>query len=92
MTLLATILVFIGFYALYYTSKKAVLHYDNNFELWMKQNPKQSKNIGLLFLIGAYTFLVFSNALGTGTLIFFIQLMTIGSLVIILRPLKNNKS
>jgi hypothetical protein len=92
MITIASILVFMGFYAFYYTSKRAVLHYDYGFEQWMQNNTKPTKTIGCSCLILAYSFLVFSNALGSGTLIFFIQLMVIGSLIVLLTPLKKIKN
>ncbi|RZJ52428.1 MAG: hypothetical protein EOO44_11815 [Flavobacterium sp.] len=94
MITIASLFVFISFYLFYYTSKRAVLSYDYGFEKWMNNNPKQTKITGLVFLLLAYSFWLFTNALGSGTLLFFIQLMTIGSLIIILTPLKviNSKS
>jgi len=72
----------------YYTSKRAVLSYDYSFEKWMNNNPKQTKITALIFLLLAYSLWLFSKATGSGTLLFFIQLMTIGSLIILLKPLK----
>jgi len=88
MITIASLIVFLAFYTLYYTSKRAVLSYDFGFEKWMQKNPKQTKIIGLLLLVTAYTMWLFTQSLGCGTLMFFIQLMTVGSLIIILAPLK----
>ncbi|MDR7208446.1 hypothetical protein [Flavobacterium piscis] len=88
MITIATIIVFLAFYTLYYTSKRAVLSYDSGFEKWMRKNPKQTKITGLILLLSAYLFWLFTQSLCCGTLMFFIQLMTIGSLIIILMPLK----
>ncbi|MCV9928040.1 hypothetical protein OIU83_10275 [Flavobacterium sp. LS1R49] len=88
MITIASIFVFISFYTLYYTSKRAALSHDYGFEKWMQKNPKQTKITGLCLLLLAYSLWLFTTALGSATLLFLIQLMTISSLVIILTPLK----
>lgn len=88
MITIAGLFVFISFYMFYYTSRKALLSYDYGFEKWMNNNPGPTKISGLAVLLLAYSLLLFTKALGTGTLLFFIQLMTIGSLIVILSPLK----
>lgn len=92
MITIASLIVFLAFYTLYYTSKRAVLSYDLGFEKWMKKNPKQTKITGLVLLVTAYAIWLFTQSFGCGTLMFFIQLMTIGSLIIILAPLKKVNS
>lgn len=92
MITIASLIVFLAFYTLYYTSKRAVLSYDLGFEKWMKNNPKQTKITGLSLLLLAYAFWLFTQSLGCGTLMFFIQLMAVGSLIIILTPLKKISS
>ncbi|WET04959.1 hypothetical protein NYQ10_05795 [Flavobacterium johnsoniae] len=92
MITIASLIVFLAFYTLYYTSKRAVLSYDLGFEKWMKNNPKPTKFIGLFLLLTAYLMWLFTQSLGCGTLMFFIQLMTIGSLIVILQPLKKVNS
>ena len=92
MITIATLIVFLAFYTLYYTSKRAVLSYDLGFEKWMQKNPKQTKITGLTLLLLAYSLWLFTQSLCCGTLMFFIQLMAIGSLIIILMPLKRVSS
>lgn len=92
MITVASLIVFLAFYTLYYTSKRAVLSYDLGFEKWMKNNPKQTKIAGVLLLTMAYTMWLLTQSLCCGTLMFFIQLMTVGSLIIILAPLKKVNS
>jgi len=92
MITIASLIVFLAFYTLYYTSKRAALSYDLGFERWMQKNPKQTKITGLILLLTAYIMWLFTQSLGCGTLMFFIQLMTIGSLIIILTPLKKVNS
>ena len=88
MITIASLIVFLAFYTLYYTSKRAVLSYDLGFEKWMKKNPKQTKITGLALLVTDYAMWLVTQSLCCGTLMFFIQLMTVGSLIIILTPLK----
>lgn len=88
MITIASLLVFISFYMFYYTSKRAVLSYDYGIEKWMNNNPKETKISGLVLLLCSYSLWLISKSLGSGTLFFFIQLMTIGSLIVILSPLK----
>lgn len=92
MITIATLIVFLAFYTLYYTSKRTALSYDLVFEKWMQKNPKQTKITGLLLLLLAYSLWLFTQSLCCGTLMFFFQLMAIGSLIIILMPLKKVSS
>jgi hypothetical protein len=88
MITISTILLFFAFYSLYYTSKRVPLSYTLGFEKWMQNKPNPTKTIGLSLLLLAYFSWIYTTALGAGTLLFFIELMTIGSLTIILKPLK----
>jgi hypothetical protein len=85
---IVSFLIFIGFYILYYTSQKTYVSYDRRFEKWIRKNSQPAKYLGLLILSTAFTLLLLEKAIGSGTLLFFILLMTIGSLIIILSPLK----
>lgn len=85
---LVSLIVFLAFYVLYNTSKKAALSGNLQIERWIQQNTKSSRWLGLGILITAYSFLIAIKAIGAATLIFLIQIMTIGSLVVILAPLK----
>jgi len=80
--------VFLALYFLYYTSKKATLHYDSGFEKWMQENPKPTKIIGCGLLILAYLSLLLFKSIVAATLLFLILLMAFSSLIIILKPLK----
>jgi hypothetical protein len=88
MITVASLFVFSSFYTLYYTSKRALLSYDYRIEKWIQRNPRPTKIISAGLLLLAYVLWLFSTALGTATLLFLIQLMTIGSLIVILTPLK----
>lgn len=85
---LVSLTVFLAFFVLYNTSKRAILSSNFQLERWVQQNPKPSRFIGLGILLIAYALLISIKAIGASTLIFFIQVMTIGSLIVILAPLK----
>lgn len=87
MITIASCILFLGFYTSYYTSKRVPLSYNLGFEKWMQKNQIQTKIIGLSLFFTAYLLCIYSRALGSGSLLFFIELMTIGSLIIILKPL-----
>lgn len=89
MIAITSLILFFSFYTFYYTSKRAVLSYHLSFEKWMQKNQKQTKALGCLLLFTAYILWVLTTALGAGTLIFFIEIMTLGSLIIILKPLES---
>lgn len=88
MITIATGILFFAFYTLYYTSKRAALLYDFGFEKWMSNNQNPTKIIGITLLVIAYSLYIQTIGLGSGTLFFFITLITIGSLIVILKPLK----
>lgn len=88
MITIAICVLFLAFYTLYYTSKRASLTYKFSFEKWMRNNPIATKIIGLCLLVAAYFLWIYSMGLGSGSLFFVVALMTIGSLIVILKPLK----
>jgi hypothetical protein len=88
MITISTSLLFFAFYTLYYTSKRVPLSYNLGFEKWMQNKPNPTKTIGLFLLLLAYFSWIYATALGAGTLLFFIELMAIGSFTVILKPLK----
>lgn len=94
MITIASSILFLGFYTSYYTSKRANLSYNFGFEKWIRNNTNPTKLLGLTLLLSAYFMWLYIASVGSGTLAFIIELMTIGSLVIILKPLKiiNSKS
>ncbi|KDN56658.1 hypothetical protein [Flavobacterium seoulense] len=88
MITLVSLIVFLAFFVLYNTSKKATLATNFQAERWIQQNPKPSRFIGLGLLLIAYILLLSIKAAGVSSFLFLIQIMTIGSLVVILAPLK----
>lgn len=88
MVTLVSLIVFLAFFVLYNTSKKATLSTQFQTERWIQQNPNPSRFIGLVLLVMAYVLLLSIKAAGVSSFLFLIQLMTIGSLVVILAPLR----
>ncbi|MBC9795972.1 hypothetical protein [Sinomicrobium weinanense] len=88
MTTLITLISFLGFYAHYQASKKALLSRTLRVEQWMQANRKQSRVVGLLFLLMAVVLSVFYYGFGAGVFAFFVILMTVGSLIVLLAPLR----
>lgn len=86
----ATVALIAGFYALYNTSKKAVLQKDR-VSVWLQANRGVSKSLGIFCLLISFVLLVIEQGIGTGILTGFILLMTVGSLIIILSPLISHK-
>jgi len=82
------LLVIIGFYLLYTTSKKMDAPRLFGFENQLLQNKAVSKIIGLLLLILSCVLTVIVFGLGAGIFLFFINLMTVASLIVLLAPLK----
>ncbi|MCM5661418.1 DUF3325 family protein [Galbibacter mesophilus] len=80
-------LIFIGFYALYNSSKRAALN-TSKIEVWLQKNLKISKVTAILLLSISLVLSIFENGFASGTLLWFILLMTLGSLTILLAPLK----
>lgn len=85
---ITSIILFLGFYTLYNTSKKASLYTTFKMEKWFHRNENSGKIIGVLLLLIPFIILIPYRGLGSGILIWFILLMTIGSLTIIITPIK----
>lgn len=85
---ISSLTLFLGFYALYNTSKKAQLYTIFKIEKWFQKNERKGKIIGLGLLLIPIIILTLYRGLGAGILIWFILLMTIGSLTIIISPIR----
>lgn len=87
MITLALILLFIGSYALYNTSDKAILA-NRDFEKWCKKNKTISK-IGALVIFGITLVIsIFHYGLTSGILFWFFSITLMLSLIVTLNPLK----
>ncbi|WP_417444691.1 DUF3325 family protein [Joostella sp.] len=87
MIALASILIFIGFYCLYSGSKKATLN-TSVIDNWFQKENENLKFVGPILLIAALVISVLEKGFASGIFLWFIILMTIGSLIVILSPLK----
>ena len=79
---------FLGFYLSYCTSKKTKNVTILGFEYWAENNQTISKAVAMALLIIALAMAIVYLGWGAGMLLFFICIMTIGSLVILLTPLQ----
>ncbi|ULC59006.1 hypothetical protein MBM09_13955 [Flaviramulus sp. BrNp1-15] len=84
---IALLILFLSFYIFYNTSKKVKIQSVFGVENWFQKHIKPSKFIALILLVLALILFINHFGIGVGTLLYFIALMTIGSLVILLYPL-----
>lgn len=87
MVTLALLLIFTSFYLFYLASQKTGIKALLPGVKWFKHHPKPAKATGLLLLIISVVPVVATYGTGSGILMWFISLMTVGSLVILLSPL-----
>ena len=87
MTTLTNLFIFLGFYTLYSSSKRAALN-NSKIDLWIQQRYKPLKLTGVFLLLIGLGLSILTEGFATGTFLWFIVLMTLGSLVILLTPLK----
>jgi hypothetical protein len=88
MVTLIVVISLLGFFLLYNTSKKADLSRSFFIELWVQDNPKAGKLMGLLLISIALLISLFYFGIGSGIFLFFIILMTVASLVVLIAPLR----
>ena len=88
MVSLSVTLALIGFYMLYSTSKRAKLIFQYDFQKWITENQKSGKIIGLNLLIVSLLLSIFSLGFGSGIFSFLVIIMTMGSLVVLISPLR----
>ena len=81
------IVLFLSFYGFYHTSKKVKIQSIFGIENWIQKNVKLTKFLAFGLLILSLILFIIHFGVGVGTLLFFIALMTIGSLFTILYPL-----
>ena len=86
MIVLLFLLVFLGFYASYSSSKRAKLNHTI-IDRWLQDHTKISQPFGVLLLIAAFVLSAKLYGIGAGIFVAFILLMTIGSLIVVLSPL-----
>ncbi|GAB3652094.1 hypothetical protein GCM10028791_21430 [Echinicola sediminis] len=87
MTLMALI-VFLGFFCFYNTSKKAQLFQSTKLERWLQDNPQSAKYSGTVLLIWGLIVAIFTSGTGSGIFTYAVFIMAAGSLVVMLSPLR----
>lgn len=85
---LVIIILTVAFYIFYNTSEKSVKNRVLGFEKWVQKKKRWARITGLAMFTIAYLILSLYSGFGAGSLLFFIILMTFGSLIIVLTPLK----
>ncbi|UXP32343.1 hypothetical protein N6H18_18550 [Reichenbachiella agarivorans] len=88
MVTLNLILIWLSFYLFYLTSKKAQIARSLPIEKWMHNHAPIAKVIGTVLLFLSLSVSISLWGVGSGSLFFFIILMTLGSLVTIISPLR----
>ena len=86
-----TLLIFfccIGFYAFYLTSDRIAIDRSTWVSSWVFSNKTTGKAIGFLLLLVSMRLAIEVYGLAAGLCVFFILLMTMASLIIVLKPLK----
>ncbi|WP_335966661.1 hypothetical protein [Galbibacter sp. PAP.153] len=81
------LLMFMGFYALYSSSKRAVLN-QSKFDLWLQEKYSPLKATGLLLITIALGVAILHKGFASGIFYWFIILMTLGSLIVLVSPLR----
>ncbi|MAS20690.1 MAG: hypothetical protein CMF34_10570 [Leeuwenhoekiella sp.] len=87
MSYLALALLICGFYVLYNTSTKMQPKKKHVKPQVFYRYPIRSKISGVLLLILAFILFTIAMGLATGIFTWFVCLMTVGSLIVLLKPL-----
>ncbi|MEH0157432.1 hypothetical protein V6R21_25185 [Limibacter armeniacum] len=88
MATLVIILTLAGFYFCYHTSKRATPPRTLLLEQWIHDSPKEGNIIGVTCLILSTALSIYSLGWFAGILSFTVMLMTFGSLIVVLSPIK----
>lgn len=84
----SVLLIFLGSFFLYNTSRKVVLENNLLIGKWVQNNVNVSKIIGLVLLILALIITINKLGITSGIIFWLVGLMTILCLMIVLFPLK----
>lgn len=85
---LALLTLFIAFYVFYNTSEKTIKQTTFGFETWINEYQNKGRILALILLLISLVLSYISFGFGAGIILFFAYLMTFGSLIVILNPLK----
>lgn len=84
----ALLLMFFGFYLNYASSQRMETQSYLGLELWVQKNEKLARVIGAMLLCASLILNSTHYGLGAGTFLSVIALMVMGSLVVLLSPLR----
>lgn len=87
---MATLLIFLltfTFFMLYSTSNRADLQFDYPLQRWFHTHKKKTQRLGLLLLLLSFILYVKVWSV-SGIFAWLIGLMTVGSLIVVLMPLR----
>lgn len=79
---------FIGFLCFYLTSERAEIPYQSTVISWVRLHRPVSKMLTAVFLAASIVLSLLQWGLLAGVFSFLVILMTIGSLILLLQPLK----
>lgn len=82
------LLIFLGSFALYNTSKNVELSSNTLLEKWFQQHTLYSKICGVFLLIATLIMVIFNFGITSGIIFWHIALMSILSLLVIISPLQ----
>ncbi|PIB34778.1 hypothetical protein BFP72_04845 [Reichenbachiella sp. 5M10] len=88
MVTLNLILIWISFYLFYLTSTRVQIDRSLSIEKWMHNHAPIAKTLGAILMCLSLALSIVLWGTGSGSLFFFVMLMTIGSLVTIISPLR----
>lgn len=88
MITVSVLLIFLGSFALYNTSKKAILQHNLTIEKWFQNNTSKAKIIGVFCLLIAFYCFVRQLSITSAIMFWLVAVMSIMSLLVVLYPLK----
>ncbi|MCV9386128.1 hypothetical protein [Reichenbachiella ulvae] len=88
MATLTIALIGMAFYIVYHTSKRAVPTRFLKIERWFYYNETKTKSLSIMLLFIALSLAIILWGVAAGVLTFFVVLMTWGSLIVILSPIR----
>ncbi|MEH6657339.1 DUF3325 family protein [Leeuwenhoekiella marinoflava] len=88
MITIASSLALLGFYMVYSTSKRAKLALEYKLQKWAKENEHIGKFLGIGLLLISLICSITALGIGAGVFSFLVIVMTSGSLVVLLSPLR----
>ncbi|QDH80646.1 hypothetical protein FKX85_17000 [Echinicola soli] len=88
MITITVLIALAGFICFYITSKRAVLDRELSIVKWGQHKPHIAKRVGGVLLVFGGLLSVIVLGIGAGIFAYAVVLMTVGSLVVLLNPLR----